>query len=259
MDQAWMTRVGRTFAEGLRLAAKAENEAYHARFEMPMLAAGLDQRETMEQASRMGGDFNPLVDRALLAMYRRQQELAWTEHLVEHIEVALEEAGVLGRPERVPAMCFLDLVGYTRLTEERGDQAAADLAGLLAVLVDRSSRAQGGVPVKWLGDGVMFHFWDPAGAAPAALGMAEELPAAGLPPAHVGVAAGPVVAQGGDYFGRTVNLAARIAARASAGQVLVTQRVVETAASEGMTFVELGDVQLQGIFRPVRLFEARRM
>jgi adenylate cyclase len=258
LDQAWITRVGRTFAEGMRLVAKAENEAYHARFEMPMLEAGLDQRESMEAASRMGGDFNPLVDRALLAIYRRQQELAWTEHLVEHVETALEETGVLGRPERVPAMCFLDLAGYTRLTEERGDQAAAELAASLAVLVDRSSRDRGGVPVKWLGDGVMFHFWDPAGAALAALSMAEELPLAGLPPAHVGVVAGPVVAQGGDYFGRTVNLAARFAAHARAGQVLVSQSVVETASPQGVVFVELGDVRLEGISRPVRVFEARR-
>jgi len=258
LDQAWITRVGRTFAEGMRLVAKAENEAYHARFEMPMLEAGLDQRASMEAASRMGGDFNPLVDRALLAIYRRQQELAWTEHLVEHVETALEETGVLGRPERVPAMCFLDLAGYTRLTEERGDQAAAELAASLAVLVDRSSRDRGGVPVKWLGDGVMFHFWDPAGAALAALSMAEELPLAGLPPAHVGVVAGPVVAQGGDYFGRTVNLAARFAAHARAGQVLVSQSVVETASPQGVIFVELGDVRLEGISRPVRVFEARR-
>jgi adenylate cyclase len=258
LDQAWITRVGRTFAEGMRLVAKAENEAYHARFEMPMLEAGLDQRQSMEAASRMGGDFNPLVDRALLAIYRRQQELAWTEHLVEHVETALEETGVLGRPERVPAMCFLDLAGYTRLTEERGDQAAAELAASLAVLVDRSSRDRGGVPVKWLGDGVMFHFWDPAGAALAALSMAEELPLAGLPPAHVGVVAGPVVAQGGVYFGRTVNLAARFAAHARAGQVLVSQSVVETASPQGVIFVELGDVRLEGISRPVRVFEARR-
>jgi adenylate cyclase len=67
-----------------------------------------------------------------------------------------------------------------------------------------------------------------------------------------------VVAQGGDYFGRTVNLAARIAATASAGQVLVTQRVVETASPQGVTFVELEEVRLQGISRPVRVFEARR-
>jgi class 3 adenylate cyclase len=88
----------------------------------------------------------------------------WTEDIVEDIENELERAGVLRRPERVPAMSFLDLVDYTRLTEERGDAAAAALAETLAVLVDRSSREHGGVPVKWLGDGVMVHFREPAEA-----------------------------------------------------------------------------------------------
>jgi adenylate cyclase len=85
-----------------------------------------------------------------------------------------------------------------------------------------------------------------------------QLPEAGLPPAHVGVAAGPVVAQGGDYFGRTVNLAARIAAHASAGQVLVSQRVTDSAPPQGVRFVEQGELPLKGFARPVRLLEARR-
>jgi class 3 adenylate cyclase len=226
----------------------------------PLLTSGADPQAAIERAAQRGADINftPLVDRALLAAYRRQEELAWIEQLVEHIETALEETGVLGRPERVPAMCFLDLVGYTRLTEEHGDQVAAELAETLAVLVDRSSREHGGLPVKWLGDGVMFHFRDPAGAVLAALGMVEEFPQAGLPPAHVGVAAGPVVVQGGDYFGRTVNLAARIAAHASANRVLVSEPVVQRAPPQGVTFVELGQVQLKGIAHPVRLLEARR-
>jgi adenylate cyclase len=126
------------------------------------------------------------------------------------------------------------------------------------VLVGRSAREHGGVPVKWLGDGVMVHFREPAGAVLAALQMVAQFPAAGLPPAHVGVAAGPVVVQGGDYFGRTVNLAARIAARAGAGQVLVSQRVVESAPPGGVRFVELGALRLEGFARPVRLLEARR-
>jgi hypothetical protein len=120
-------RVGRGYAEGLRLIAQVEIELWQARFVAPLLAAGADQQTA--------------------------QELAWTESLVEDIEAALEDTGVLGRPGRVPAMCFLDLVGYTRLTEEQGDQAAAELAGRLAVLVGWSSREHGGVPVKWLGDG----------------------------------------------------------------------------------------------------------
>jgi adenylate cyclase len=258
LDSAWLARVGRAYAEGLRLVATAWGEAYQARFEGPVLAAGGDRRAAMEQAAQLGVDFEEPGDNALMATYRRQQELLWTEGLVERIEDELERAGALGRPGRVPAMCFLDLVGYTRLTEERGDAAAAGLAETLAVLVGRSARAHAGVPVKWLGDGVMVHYREPAGAVRSALQLVEEVPQAGLPPAHVGVAAGPVVVQGGDYFGRTVNLAARIAAHAGAGQVLVSQSVAESAMPEGVRFVELGEQPLEGIARPVRLLEARQ-
>jgi len=260
LDQRWSARLGRGYAEGLRLIARVEREVWQVRFMAPLLASGANQQTARDRASQLSADLNftPLIDHALMAAYRRQQELAWVEQLVEEIETALEETGGLERPERVPAMCFLDLVGYTRLTEEHGDQVAAGLAEALAVLVDRSSRAHGGVPVKWLGDGVMVHFRDPAGAVLAALEMVEEVPTAGLPPAHVGVAAGPVVVQGGDYFGRTVNLAARIAAHASASRVLVSERVAERAPPQGVTFVELGELSLKGFARPVRLLEARR-
>jgi adenylate cyclase len=257
LDQAWVTRVGRAYAEGMRLAAKVENEAYGARFEEPVLASGLGQRQAMERASEIAGEFIPLADRALMAVYRRQQELIWTEHQVENIEAALEEAGAIPRPERVPAMCFLDLAGYTRLTEERGDQAAAELATTLAVLVERLARVQGGTPVKWLGDGVMLHFREPAGAVVSALDMVRRVPEAGLPQAHVGVAAGPVVVQGGDYFGRTVNLASRLAARAQAGQVLVAAAVAEAPAPDGVVFSDLGALRLKGFSAPVRVLEAR--
>jgi len=258
LDPAWLARLGRAHVEGLRLIATAWGDVYQARFEGPVLAAGGDQRAAMERAARLSIDFLPLGDPALLAIYHRQEELLWTEGLVERIEHELEQAGILGRPGRVPAMLFLDLVGYTRLTEERGDAAAAALAESLAVLVDRSARAHGGVPVKWLGDGVMVHYRTPAGAVRSALELVEQLPEAGLPPAHVGVAAGPVVVQGGDYFGRTVNLAARIAAQAGAGQVLASRGVAEPAPPAGVRFLELGELELKGFADPVRLLEARR-
>jgi adenylate cyclase len=258
LDLAWLARLGRAHAEGLRLLATAWGEAYQARFEGPVLASGAGQGAAMERAAELSLGFLPLADPALLAIYRRQQELLWTEGLVERIEDELEAAGTLGRPGRVPAMSFLDLVGYTRLTEERGDAAAAALAETLAVLVDRSARAHGGVPVKWLGDGVMVHYREPAGAVLAALELVERLPEAGLPPAHVGVAAGPVVVQGGDYFGRTVNLAARVAGLAGAGQVLVSASVAESTPPQGVRFVEAGEVRLKGFAHPVPLLEAWR-
>ena len=112
--------------------------------------------------------------------------------------------------------------------------------------------------MKWLGDGVMVHYRTSAGAMRSALELVEQLPEAGLPPAHVGVAAGPVVVQGGDYFGRTVNLAARIAACAGVGQVLASPDVAASDPPAGVRFVELGALELKGVARPVRLLEVRR-
>src|SRR4029450_12707995 len=166
--------------------------------------------------------------------------------------------GCWGRPGGPPPSRSPPPAATPRLTEEQGDAAAAALAETLAVLVSRSAGGHGGVPVKWLGDGVMVHFREPAGAVRSALDLVDQLPAAGLPPAPVGVAAGPVVVQGGDYFGRTVNLAARIAAKAVGGQVLVSDSVPQAGALQGVTFSEVGEVQLKGIPRAVRLLEARR-
>jgi adenylate cyclase len=132
-DPAWLARLGRAHVEGLRLIVTAWGEAYQARFEETLLASSGDQPTAMTLAAQLGVAFEPLVDPMLLAIFRRQQELNWTEGLVERIENELEAAGGLERPGRVPAMCFLDLVGYTRLTEERGDAAAAGLAETLAL------------------------------------------------------------------------------------------------------------------------------
>src|SRR6266542_3518788 len=74
LDQVWLTRLGRAYAEGLRLAANVENEAYRARFTGPVRASGADQRTTMELASQLATEFLPLVDPALLGIYRRLQE-----------------------------------------------------------------------------------------------------------------------------------------------------------------------------------------
>jgi adenylate cyclase len=105
---------------------------------------------------------------------------------------------------------------------------------------------------------VMTYFRAPADAVLAALEMAEVVVRQGLPPAHVGIHAGPVVVQDGDYFGRTVNLAARIAEYARPGEVLVSQEVVEVAAGGPVTFAEIGPVQLKGVAGVLRLYTARR-
>src|SRR5438132_13636010 len=97
------------------------------------------------------------------------------------------------------------------MTDEKGDEAAAQTVAELSEVVRETSSGHRGRPVKWLGDGVMFHFHDPEGAVSASLEMVERVPAEGLPPAHAGSAAGPVSARDGDYYGATGNTPARIA------------------------------------------------
>ncbi|MGF2075916.1 adenylate/guanylate cyclase domain-containing protein, partial [Enterococcus casseliflavus] len=82
------------------------------------------------------------------------------------------------------------------------------------------SRQRGGSSIRWLGDGGMFHFREPAAAVEAGLDMVKRSPAIGLPPAHIGIHAGPVIFQDGDVYGRTVNIASRLASVAQAGEVV---------------------------------------
>jgi adenylate cyclase len=111
--------------------------------------------------------------------------------------------------------------------------------------------------VKLIGDGVHFHFGDPADAVRASLEIVERVGPRGLPPTHIGVNAGPMIYDAGDYFGRTVNIAARIAAQASANQVFVGEDLVRCVRPRGFRLVELGPFDLKGIARPVVLYEAR--
>jgi adenylate cyclase len=231
---------------------------WNSEVEVALVQSGMTEGEMLEAQADLGSQMSPLIEQALLATYHGQQEHAWNQVFVEHVEGALEAAGLHSRLDRPPAMCFLDITGYTRLTEERGDEAAADLAAQLAHLVRRSSQEHGGTPVKWLGDGVMFYFREPGDAVLAAVEMVEVVVSHGLPPAHVGIHAGPVVFQEGDYFGRTVNIAARIADYARPGEVLVSQEVVDAADAAPVSFVEIGPVELKGVPGTLRLHTARR-
>jgi adenylate cyclase len=248
----------RVCGDSLRRIAETETAGWHSEVMMPLLASSMTEREMLEAQADLGSQMAPLREQVLLAIYHGQQEHTWNRETVEHVEDLLERAGLYRRLERPPAVCFLDLTGYTRLTEERGDEAAADLATRLARLVRRSAQEHGGTPVKWLGDGVMFYFREPGHAVLAAVEMVAVVGRQGLPPAHVGIHAGPVVFQEGDYFGRTVNLAARIAEYARPGEVLVSQEVVDAADGGPVTFTEIGPVELKGVPGTLRLHIARR-
>jgi len=257
-DPAVIERWLRVYGDTLRRIAETEADWWRNQLALPYLRSGMNAAEMLQVTAEWGGEFTSRVERALLAVYHANQEHTWNEALIEEIEEALDRAGLRSRMDVTPAICFLDITGYTRLTEERGDQAAAELAERLAPLVQRPAERHGGRVVKWLGDGVMFYFREPTGGVTAALEMIDAISAAGLPPAHVGLHTGPVVFQGGDYFGRTVNLAARIGEQAAPGQVLVTQEIVDRVVPDGIAFEPVGVVELKGVSEPVLLHAVTR-
>jgi class 3 adenylate cyclase len=169
----------------------------------------------------------------------------------------LEDAGFAPpRPAHPPAIAFLDVGGYTRLPEDAPDEEAAEVAAGLTRVVVSASQPRGGRPVKFLGDGIMFHFQEAREAVLSSLEILVRLEEASLPTARIGINAGPVVFRDGDYFGRTVNLAARIVDYARPREVLVSEEVAQEPL-EGVRFESIGDIALKGLLEPIPLYRAR--
>jgi adenylate cyclase len=253
---AALQQMMRVQADGLRRMAETEANMWESELIRPAVEAGRRPDEVLgiEFGDRMG----VLMERAVLGMYHLQQSQAWGSNIIEAVETQLAAAGLHSRLEHPPAMCFLDITGYTRLTQERGDEAAAQMADQLGRLVQRISVTHGGRPVKWLGDGVMFHFPQPGPGVTAALEMVGGVAEAELPPAHVGLHAGPVIFQEGDYYGQTVNVAARIAEYARPGEVIVSQAVVDASEGAGCMFTKIGPVELKGVGGAMELHAAHK-
>ena len=205
------------------------------------------------------GGFTELVGQLVPWLQRRHREHVVLEYIVSETEEVMAARGVTAvLPRQPPAIAFLDLTGYTELAEERGDEAAAEVAAHLASVVQETALAHGGRAVKWLGDGVMFHFSDPAEAILGGLALVERTERAISVPARIGINAGAVIAQEGDYFGRTVNIASRIADYASPREVLVSEEARRSASVSDVRFELVGDVTLKGVSHAVRLHRATR-
>jgi class 3 adenylate cyclase len=119
---------------------------------------------------------------------------------------------------------FTDLVGYTALAAEQGDERAADVAVGFYARVRRQLEPHRAEEVKTIGDGLMLRCEDPALAVRLGLRIVDELEAEDFPPVRVGIHTGPAVGREGDWYGTTVNIAARLCAAAGGGEVLVSEQ-----------------------------------
>ena len=169
-----------------------------------------------------------------------------------------------GSPMRVAPglqiILFTDMEGSTGLTQRLGDAGAQELVRTHNSIVREALRAHDGSEIKHTGDGIMASFSSASGAIECATAIqracAEHCESNPDSPVRVriGLNAGEPVAEAEDLFGTAVQMASRIAARAEAGQVLVSDVVRQLAAGKGFLFSEEGDVALRGFDDPVRLY-----
>jgi adenylate cyclase len=191
-------------------------------------------------------------------------EYVLNRHLVEQIREDVISRAELQTGELLPdaremAVCFADLSDFTRLGEVAPVEEVGAVAGRLAGL---ASEVAGGPVrlVKTIGDAAMLVSPEPPALVEAALSLVDAADAEGedFPQLHAGVALGPVVSRGGDWYGHTVNVASRIAAIARPASVLCEDAVHE-AAPEAFRWSFAGERRLKGVKRPVRLWRARRL
>ena len=153
------------------------------------------------------------------------------------------------------AFCFVDLTGFTRFTEEEGDEEALDLVERFIETVEATLPSEALV-VKTIGDEVMIVSPDPVTLTEWAVGFLTLFQE--RPQPRVGIHYGRAVYRDGDYFGTDVNLTHRLVARALGGEVMVTTAVVEAIRrSPHLQFDPIGEVELKGFPEPVELFVAR--
>jgi len=180
--------------------------------------------------------------------------------IVEGFERFLASRGLAPppAPDRPPAIVFVDLSGFTRLTRDAGDESAVVAAASLQHHADATATRHGGRLVKLLGDGAMLRLNDATVGVEAALDLVGTMSGEGALSSHAGVHTGPVIERDLDVFGQTVNLASRIADAASPGEVLASEAVAEAAGDGAFAFERIREVALKGIPEPVSLFRVTR-
>jgi adenylate cyclase len=250
-------RAARIAGEGIRRMQEATLDLFdeHGGSPPQRMRRGM----SVEDANRPSLELIAVMSDLLPWLLARHSEDEVFRRIVAYIEARAADAGrLVQRDPEEPAIAFVDLAGYTQFTQTAGDQQAAALAAKLQDLAMTAAHKHRGRVVKLLGDGVMLRFGTAVDAVRAVLALMASIDAAGLPPAHAGVASGPVVVRDADVYGHTVNLAARIAGHAPASRLLITADLAPALAAEGLTTVDAGQARLRGIAEPLDLLEVTR-
>jgi adenylate cyclase len=244
-----MQQLTRVYASAISQIADAEVRLVHLYVHEPLMRSGGSAEEMSDAMLSVAEGLLPISTPLLEQLHRRMLMHFIDQDVVGHMEAELGSGeGGVGRM-RV-AIAFADLAGYTQLTETRGDLHALDVVDRFIASVTETLPDDARV-IKTIGDEVMVVGPDPAALATWAARLGRLLADSPLPRAAVHY--GYAQYREGDYFGREVNLAARVQAESGAGEVLVTRPVVEASGSR-LPVEPLPEVRLRGFSDPTEVF-----
>jgi adenylate cyclase len=248
-------QIARVYGQALAQIAETEVRLFHMYIHEPLMRSGVSGLEIAEQMEGTARELLPFTAPLMNFVHGRFLAHFVEQDVIGHMEADMgdPEGGQEGRL-RI-AIAFADLAGYTRLTEEQGDEHAVGAVERFVEEVERTLPIDARV-LKTLGDEVMVVAADPVALTQWAVAFQAQAPA-GVPPPRIGIHHGEAIYRDGDYYGREVNQAARVVARAAGGEVLVTRAVVDTAEGvPGVAFKLIGEVGLKGFSEPTELFLA---
>jgi adenylate cyclase len=241
----------RVYGQALSQIADAEVRLFHIYVHEPLMREGIPGLEMAEEMEHLARDLLPLASPLMDYVHQRFLHHYLEQDVVGHMEVELD-GQELGRLK--VAIAFADLAGYTRFTEEEGEEEALSFVerfveGVNATLPDDAR------VIKTIGDEVMVVGQDASALTDWAVGFLKLFP--DRPQPRIGLHYGGALYRDGDYYGREVNLVSRVVARARGGEVLVTDAAKEAVDDAShLEFEGIGTVKLKGFDEPAHLFRA---
>lgn len=247
-------QLARVYGQAIAQIAEAEVRLIHLYVHEPLMREGMPNVEIAEEMEGLARELIPFVVPLLRYTHDRLLGHFVEQDVIGHMENDLAESASEEGRVRV-AIVFADLAGYARLTVERGDEEALAAVERFVEAVEHTLPSDARV-IKTLGDEVMVVGPDAGALVRWAVGLGEAI-SRGDPPPRIGMHYGDALYRDGDYYGREINQAARVVARAGGGEVLVTRPVVEVASNfDGVRFERIGEVGLKGFSEPTELFIA---
>lgn len=246
----------RVYGQAMAQVADAEVRLFHLYLHEPLMRDGVPGVEVAQAMEGMTREMLPFAVPFINYLHGRMLGHFVEQDVIGHIESDLDDEETAEEGRMRVAIAFADLAGYTKLTEEQGEAQAVDAVERFVETVEHTLPIDARV-IKTLGDEVMVVGADAGALTGWAVGLVGKLPH-GSPPPRIGIHSGAAIYRDGDYYGREVNRAARVVARAAGGEVLATRPVVDAASrQDGLEFELIGEVVLKGFTEPTELFLAR--